>query len=184
MSDRIDAFLRRLEHLSVDDLSVIALAPADPDERDRLLRRIDAAATAAGRMDDVDEAADAARDVLVRAFAVRGLDPTWFGLNWGRSLSRPEDRALLIQAAEDAAMAAVVEDLVPEDAAALGEPFELVAAMAGAAPTANPSAGRIGPNLVRVAWVVGAIGWILLTVQLLLDLVEKVIEDLPSPLLG
>jgi hypothetical protein len=177
MTERVDAFLRRLGDLSVDDLTVLALAPADPDERERLLDRIDAAARATGRLDEIDEAADRAHDALVGAFAVRGLDPTWFGLNWGRSLGRSADRAVLLQAVEDAAMAAVVADVAPEDAALLAEPFELVAGMVGAAPTANPSAGRMGPNLVRIAWVVGAVGWIVLGTQVVVELVDDIVRQ-------
>jgi hypothetical protein len=163
MTERVDAFLRRLGDLSVDDLTVLALAPADPDERERLLDRIDAAARATGRLDEIDEAADRAHDALVGAFAVRGLDPTWFGLNWGRSLGRSADRAVLLQAVEDAAL--------------LAEPFELVAGMVGAAPTANPSAGRMGPNLVRIAWVVGAVGWIVLGTQVVVELVDDIVRQ-------
>jgi hypothetical protein len=157
MTERVNAFLRKLEHLSVDDLTVLALGPADPDERDRLLDRIDAAAEAAGRLDELDDAADRAADALVYAFSRRSFEPTWFGLNWGRSLGRPEDRANLLRAVEDAAMAAVVADLVPDDAAVLAEPFELATSMAGAAPSVSPaSTERGGANVVRALWLLAA----------------------------
>jgi hypothetical protein len=157
MTDRIDGFLHRLDHLSVDDLSMVALGPTDRVERDRLLDEVDAAASAAGRLDEVDDAADRAIAVLVHDFAFRGLEPTWFGLNWGRSLPRSGDRALLFQAVGDAAMAAVVADLVPETAAALSEPFEIATSLAGAAPSVSPSSdGRRGTNVVRALWLVAA----------------------------
>jgi hypothetical protein len=157
MSARIDAFLDRLDRLSIDDLQVLALSPADPAERDALHDRAEAAARAAGRLDELDDAADRANEAIVTALSFRGYEPTWFGLNWGRALARSEDRAALVQAVEDAAVAAVVADLVPEDAAALAEPFELVASMAGTAPAVNPPSMR-HRNVVRAAWVFGAFG--------------------------
>jgi hypothetical protein len=158
MTERIDGFLQRLDRLSVDDLSMVALGPVDPLERDRLLDEVDAAATAAGRLDEVDDAADRAVDVLVHSFSFRGLEPTWFGLNWGRSLPRSDDRANLFQAVEDAAMAAVVADLIPDTAAALSEPFAVATSMAGTAPSVSPTSdGRRGANVVRALWLVAAL---------------------------
>jgi hypothetical protein len=179
MSERIDAFLERLQRLSVDDLGVLAIEPMDPTDHDRLLDDADAAAAAAGRLDELDEAADRAHDAMVRSLAFRGYDPTWFGLNWGRSLGRADDRAALIGAAEDAAIAAVVADLAPETADALKAPFELVASMAGAAPNVNPSsAGH--RNTVRAVWVFAAFG---LLVGIAVFLAELAAAYLPSMLL-
>jgi hypothetical protein len=158
VTERIDEFLSRLDHFSVDDLTMLALGPVDAEERDRLLDEIDEAAAAAGRLDEVDEAAERALDVLLNAFSFRSLEPTWFGLNWGRSLGRPEDRALLFQAVGDAAMAAVVEDLVPDAAAALSEPFEIATSMAGAAPSVSPASKERGrANVVRALWLIAAL---------------------------
>jgi hypothetical protein len=158
MTDRIAAFLDRLAHLSVDDLGVIALPGPDPDQRATLLARADAAAAAAGRDDELREAIARTRAALVDAFSSRGLDPTWFGLNWGRSLGRAEDRARLLATAEDAAVAEVVADLLPaEDVEALREPFDLVASMAGTAPAVSPSVGRSAPRKAAVVavWMAG-----------------------------
>jgi hypothetical protein len=157
--DRLTAFLERIARLSVDDLVVLALPEPDPDERAALLARAEAAAQGAGRLDAFRTAPRRARDAVFRAFAARAYDPTWFGLNWGRSLGRAEDRARLIAAVEDAAVAAVVADLLPDDElAALREPFELAASMTGAGPAANPrlegSAARRG--LVAAAFILGA----------------------------
>ena len=142
MSTPLDAFLDRLGHLSVDDLSVLAIAESDPVARRELLERAEAAAARAGRGDEPATARRAAREMLFGAFARRAYDPTWFGLNWGRSLGRADDRARLVAAVEDAAVAAALADLLPsDDVAALSEPFELAASMAGTAPSANPTAG-------------------------------------------
>src|SRR5258706_11344707 len=159
--DRTAAFLATLLRFSVDDLAVLALPEPDPDERTALLARAITAAEQAGRLDEVRAAPGRAREVIVNAFAFRAYDPTWFGLNWGRSLGRADDRARLLVAVEDAAVAAVVADLLPEDdVAALREPFERIASMAGNAPAANPLIQ--GPNrrraVIGAGFVLGAAG--------------------------
>ena len=137
--DRVGAFLEVLERLAVDDLAMLALPEPDPEERSALLVRAEAAAAKAGRLDELRAAPSRAREAVVQAFAFRAYEPTWFGLNWGRSLGRADDRARLVAAVEDAAVAAVVADLLPgDDVAALREPFEHVASMAGTAPAASP----------------------------------------------
>ena len=173
--DPVRAFLGRLDHLSVDDLSVLALGPPDPSERDRLRERAETAAEDAGRLDEFDAAAERAVALAIEAFSFRGYEPTWFGPNWGRSLGRVDDRARLLAAIEDAALAAVVADLVPNDAEALSEPFELAASMAGTAPTSNP-ASDAHPNLVRVAWVVAAFPWIVLSTQVLFVVAARILN--------
>lgn len=180
MTEQIVAFLGRLDRLSVDELSVLALAPPDPAETNLLRERAALAAERAGRADDLDEAIDLAREMVIHAFAFRGLEPTWFGLNWGRALSRPEDRALLLAAIEDAATASVVADLVPDVAAALAEPYELAASMRGSAPTSNP-ASTTHRNAVRVSWVLGAFGWLAFGAQLLFDVVAEIVADQIDP---
>ena len=153
-ADRTGAFLETLSRFTVDDLAVLALPEPDPDERTVLLARAITAAEEAGRLDEVRAAPGRAREVIVRAFSFRAYDPTWFGLNWGRSLGRADDRARLLAAVEDAAIAAVVADLLPEDdIAALREPFERIASMAGTAPASNPQIE--GPNRRRA--VIGAV---------------------------
>ena len=159
--DRTAAFLATLSRSSVDDLAVLALPEPDPDERTALLARAITAAEEAGRLDEVRAAPGRAREVIVNAFAFRAYDPTWFGLNWGRSLGRSDDRARLLAAVEDAAVAAVVADLLPEDeVAALREPFERIASMGGTAPAANPLIQ--GPNrrraVIGAVFVLGAAG--------------------------
>jgi hypothetical protein len=132
--DRLEAFLAELGRLSVDDLSVVALPEPDPDERAALLQRAVDVAHAADRREELAMAPARAREQLLRAWSRRGYEPTWFGLNWGRSLGRADDRARLVAAVEDAAVAAVMADLLsPEDAGALREPFEIAASM-GAGP--------------------------------------------------
>lgn len=158
--DRVGAFLEALSRLAVDDLVVLALPEPDPDERAALIARAEDAAQQAGRLGEVRRAAERASDAVVLAFSFRAYDPTWLGLNWGRSLGRAADRARLVMAIEDAAIAAVVADLLSEeDLALLREPFERVAAMAGSAASASPridaTHGRRG--VLAAAFVLGAL---------------------------
>jgi hypothetical protein len=177
--DPLRPFLDRLVGLSIDDLSALALPQPDLSAHDDLVDRVYDIAEDGARIDDVERAAEAAKDYIVVAFARRGFDPTWFGLNWGRSLSRSNDRAVLMLAVVDAAVAAAAGDLLTEgDAAALSEPFELAASMTGTATSANPSAGRISPIVVRIAWVVGAFGWVVLSAQMVFELVEDIVRQI------
>jgi hypothetical protein len=139
LADPLQAFLAELGRFSVDDLAMVALPEPDPDERAALLQRAVDAAHAADRREELAMAPARAREQLFRAWSRRGYEPTWFGLNWGRSLGRADDRARLVAAVEDAAVAAVMADLLsPEDVGALREPFEIATSMAGAAPASNP----------------------------------------------
>ena len=161
--DRVAPFLERLEHLSVDDLGMLALSEPDPVAREALLHRAMTAAAAAGddRLGELRAAPGRARDQLLAAFARRAYDPTWFGLNWGRSTGRADDRARILAAVEDAAVAEVMTGLLDEeDLAALREPFELAASMTGTAPSASPripAGGARGPLAIALVagWTAG-----------------------------
>ena len=157
--DRVAPFLERLSHLNLDDLAMLALPEPDAATRHALLQRALDAAEAAGRGAAAREAPGRARDAIVRAYSFRGYDVTWFGLNWGRSIGRATDRARLIAAIEDAALADVVADLLPtDDVAALREPFDLVASMTGAAPLASPRLDSpAGVGIVAGASLLGAL---------------------------
>jgi hypothetical protein len=161
VTDHLAPFLDRLAHLSVDDLAVLALPEPDPNERAALLQRALDAAEVAGRADEIRRAPSLAREAIVAGFSRRSYEPTWFALNWARSMGRAADRALLLAAIEDAAVGEVVADLLPaDDVAALREPFELVASMAGTAPSASPeirgSRGR--RRVASLTWLVAAAG--------------------------
>ena len=143
-ADPLAAFLAELGRFSVDDLAMVALPEPDPDERAALLQRAVDAAHAADRREELAAAPARAREQLFRAWSRRGYEPTWFGLNWGRSLGRADDRARLVAAVEDAAVAAVVADLLSaEDVGALREPFEIATSMAGAGPVVESDRPRL-----------------------------------------
>jgi hypothetical protein len=162
--DRLAPFLERLSHRNLDDLGMIALPEPDPAERAELLGRATRAAAAAGedRLAELRSIPDRVGDLAFRSYSFRGYEPSWFGLVWGRSIGRAADRARLVAAVEDAAVAEVVADLLPEDdLAALREPFELASSMVGAAPGVNPrfTSRRTAGVMAGVwlaAWFAGA----------------------------
>ena len=165
MTDRLAAFLDELYHRNLDDLGMISLPEPDPAVRAELLGRATAAATAAGpdRLAELRSVPDRVGQLAFRSFSFRGYEPSWFGLIWGRSIGRADDRARLVTAVEDAAVAAVVADLLPtDDLDALREPFELASSMAGTAPGVNPTftsrkaAGAVAGIWLAAAFAVGS----------------------------
>ena len=117
-----------------------------------LVRR---AAAEAGRTALVEDARRRAREAVMIAYNRHQYEPTWAGLNWGRSLGTTKDRLGLVVAAEDAAIAAVMSDLLDEETvASLAEPFEHAAGMAGSTTTPSLSLDRPGTQglLVRIVF--------------------------------
>jgi hypothetical protein len=55
--------------------------------------------------------------MILRRYAQGAIHPTWIILNWGISQGTTEDRVAIIDALQDAATAAVVEDIVEPDVA-------------------------------------------------------------------
>ena len=152
---RLDAFLERLDRVGLEDLRLISLPLPDRALRGTLLTEVDRVAAGAGRKPLVDEARRRTQDAIARAYARHQYEPTWAGLNWGRSLGTTNDRLSLALAAEDAAVAAVMSDLLDDDTVAvLSEPFEHAAGMAGS--TTTPSLALTKSN--GIGWLI----WILL----------------------
>ena len=108
---RVDDLIERMSRV---DLQVVVVAPPDIERvAARDLAR--AAAVAAGRAILFDEAAVAAGEATLRAFARSGFSGTWAANDWSISIANARDRAAAAAAFEEAAMAAVVEDLVDEE---------------------------------------------------------------------
>jgi hypothetical protein len=107
---RLDALLDRLTRVG---LQVIVVAPPDAE---RMAARDHArdAAIAAGRGPLLDEATAAARGVAMRAFAQAGFSGTWAATDWSVSVVSARDRVSAAAAFEEAAMAAIVEDLLDD----------------------------------------------------------------------
>lgn len=108
---RVEAVLERLQRINLQ--VVVVSAPDDP----RLAARDRARTLAAdaGRGEILEEAAAAARDVAVRAFARGGFSGTWAATEMSASVASAEDRLAAAAAFEEAAIAAVVEDLADEE---------------------------------------------------------------------
>lgn len=154
-ADRLEAFLARLDRLSLEDLRLVALPLPAPEERAAMLDVVRGAAIEAGQAPLVEEARRRAREAVTIAYDRHLYDPTWAGLNWGRSLGTTRDRLGLVLAVEDAAIAAVMSDLLDEETiASLTEPFEHAAGMSGATTTPSLSLDRPGPQgwLVRIVF--------------------------------
>jgi hypothetical protein len=117
-----------------------------PREGDDLAAAREAAldATArAGLSELVEDAGERARTWVGQAYAAGQYQPTMFGLNWGRSSGRLEDRFAVESAVEDAGIAAAVDGLVSVDLVdILRERFVLLATMHPAGDTPQPDVRR------------------------------------------
>ena len=67
-TDRLEAFLARLDRLALEDLRLVALPLPDPAERAALLDEVKREASAAGRTALVDQAQERARAAIVLAY--------------------------------------------------------------------------------------------------------------------
>jgi hypothetical protein len=97
------------------NLGVVVVAP--PDATRMAARDVArAAASVAGRGPLLREALAATREVVLDTFARSGFSGTWAATEMSMSVAGPADRMAAAAAFEEAAMAAVVEDLeVDED---------------------------------------------------------------------
>lgn len=107
---RVEALLEQLEHV---DLQVVVVVPPDA-ERLRARDRAHVAAEAAGRLQLFDETVSAVREGVLRVFARGAYSGTWAANDWSMSVTDATDRVAAAAAFEEAAMAAVVEDLLDE----------------------------------------------------------------------
>ena len=112
---RVAALLERASRIP---LQVLVVAPPD-DERLAARDRARTAAIVAGRGPLLDEAVSAARDQTMRAFARSGFSGTWAFTDMAMSVTRASDRVAAASALEEAATAAVVDDLVDQDTLAI-----------------------------------------------------------------
>lgn len=148
---RLEAFFVALDRLTPDALGRIAMTLADPGERSGVRAELDDAAARAGRVELVASAREAAREAVLTRYRDALFRPTWAGLNWGLSSGRAEDQAALAIAVEDAAAAAVLEDVLDPDLAA-GLVLEVGHAVA-IAPTTPEGAFTITGTNSRAVWL-------------------------------
>jgi hypothetical protein len=156
---RVDRFFDRLAHVAAADLEGWSVPESVLDDRAESRRQAVDAAAAAGLGGLIVEARQRARDFVTQAYLADQYRPTWVGLNWGVSSGRVEDRLVVTRAVEDAAIAAVVDGVVPPEIVGdLREPFELVSSVDARGDM--PARRRLGP--VALALVLAILGvWIL-----------------------
>ena len=163
---RVEAVLERLQRI---DLQVVVVRPPD-DARLAVRERARALAADAGRGKLLEEAAAAARDVAVRAFARGGFSGTWAATEMSASVASAEDRLAAAAAFEEAAIAAVVEDLADgetletlrETAAGLGHATGLPAPGALSSlgpPRTSAGTGSAASIVLGGALVLGILGF-------------------------
>lgn len=112
--ERLDRFLRQLQRLGAEDYERLSIP--DAATQARALARSVALRTAADRGLDaiVADGLRRSRDVVLEAFVGDQYQPTWFGLNWGRSTGRVSDRAAVVEAVTDASIAAAMEGVIDQ----------------------------------------------------------------------
>lgn len=139
---RVDRVFDRFSELSNEDLRRVALPPRSvPRGLDGRVRR---AAHTAGLANVLEDARREAVELVLERFGDATYDPTFLGLNWGRSLGPVEDRTAIATALGDAAMAAVVDGLVGEDLLArLRTGFETLEAAALDEPPSGSAAAAL-----------------------------------------
>jgi hypothetical protein len=103
-----------LDLLPMIDLQVVVVVMPDETRRAARAQAIEAA-VAAGRGTLLDEATAAVREAVLEIFSRSGFSGTWALTDMAVSVTRAEDRVAAAAAFEEAAMAAIVEDLVDED---------------------------------------------------------------------
>ncbi len=107
-----------LDALTRIDLQVVVVAGPDKT-REGARDRATEAAMLAGRGDLLYEATATVRETVMRMFANAGFSGTWAVTDMAVSVTRADDRVAAAAAFEEAAMAAVVEDLVDDKTIAI-----------------------------------------------------------------
>ena len=127
---RVDAFMATLDHVGIEDVGLVSLPGADIAARAPARAQAVAAAEEAGLGPYLIKAREKARAHVVRMYDRNAYQPTWAGLNWGRSLGTIEDRVAIAAAIEDAVIGTVAMDVMsPEVTERLLEPMRLLTSM-------------------------------------------------------
>ncbi len=143
-------FLDELTHLGAADLESVSFALTMADGLDGTRVNAVAIATRSGLRPLLDEIRTAARDIVVEAYAADGFQPTWFGLNWGRSAGTTVDRVTIVEVVEDAAIATVARDVIdPGSVDRLRQRYDLLASMH---PVRDPAADPTRPRSRIERW--------------------------------
>ena len=139
---RVEQFLAELDHVGVEDVGLVSLPAADVAARAPARSVAVTAAEDAGLGPYLARTREDARSRVVRMYDRNAYQPTWAGLNWGRSLGTVEDRVAVAAAVEDAAIGTVAMDVAPADVVEeLLEPIRLLISMHPSEAPLSPFAG-------------------------------------------
>ena len=139
---RVDQFLAELDHVGIEDVGLVSLPAADVAARGPARSAAVSAAGEAGLGPYLAETREKARAHVVRMYDRNAYQPTWAGLNWGRSLGTIEDRVAVAAAVEDAAIGTVAMDATDADVVEeLLEPMRLLVSMHPDETSRSPFAG-------------------------------------------
>ena len=128
--ERVARFLVDLDHLGIEDVGLVSLPHDGAAERTPARESAVQACEAAGLGPLLETTREKARTRVIRMYDRNMYQPTWAGLNWGRSLGTVEDRVAVAAAIEDAAIGTVADGVAPaDDVETLLEPMRLLVAM-------------------------------------------------------
>jgi hypothetical protein len=165
MTPDLAAAASRLDGLFVDDhavgsdaLAQFELPLPDPRGRAELRAEADRRARNAGRGELLDQAVEAARERADRRHVAAAYRPTWIVLNWGQSLGRARAWTAYALALEDAAVAAVVDDLLDEtDIAELTWGFDRVRGLADGRASVGSLERDVTTRHRGLRWLLGSL---------------------------
>jgi hypothetical protein len=112
---RVDRFLVEVSKLPAERLPLFAVAPADAERHRRVVDDVEAAAIEGGLREPLAEILADVNDWVLRRYADRGYDPTFFGLNWGRSPGTARDRAIVAGSLRETVTAIVLATVIPAE---------------------------------------------------------------------
>ena len=111
---RIGLLLHALDRLPPDRVRLLAVTPLDASAHDIARATALADVSAAGRSAEVNEARAAIQDWVRRWLSDNAYDPTFVAIAWRHEPLGPDDRLLLLETLDDAALGLISADLVDE----------------------------------------------------------------------
>lgn len=155
------AVLLTFDSLSSDDLTRIALPPTDDDIR-AARSQAEQASRRAGREVDLAAVRAEAAELVLRRFGATQFDPTFLGLNWGRSQGPTDQRVAVAEAIADAASADLLDDVLDRRTAeVLRWRSELLVDAHRDVPDSGSSAAALTSSQPAVRWIAAAlVAWL------------------------
>jgi hypothetical protein len=111
---RLEAFLRRVERVRVEDLLSYAAHPHNRAAFERARDEAARVATERGRERRVHEVREAAGRWVLNLYSSSHQQPGWYEVNWGRP-GTVEDRAWLAESLGTASTAILLADDLPDE---------------------------------------------------------------------